>query len=113
MIYLPINDFSDYSCYYVLDKDTIRAYSTTPSNNSSSNYTDYFINSHYLTKTGSQQFYLTNLPTCENVSRFTNNIYYRNDMPDILLMFLIICIFAFYLPFKIVKSWFKKAWNIF
>lgn len=110
MIYLPIEDFSSYSCYYVYDKDTIRAYLTSPQLNSTISYTDYFINSHYLSKNGSQTFQsFSVLPTCENVSRFTNDVYYRNDMPDILLMFLIICIFAFLIPFKIAKSWFKKA----
>jgi len=110
MIYLPIDDFSQYACYYVYDKDTIRVYNSQPLVNSSSSYTDYYINSHYLSKSGSQTWgsYST-LPFCENLSRFTNDIYYRNDMPDILLMFLIICIFAFLIPFKIVKSWFKKA----
>ena len=110
MIYLPIDDFSSYSCYYVYDKDTIRAYVSQPAINSNSSYTDYFINSHYLSKSGSQTWgaYST-LPLCENLSKFTNDIYYRNDMPDILLMFFIICIFAFYIPFRVVKSWFKKA----
>lgn len=110
MIYLPIDDFSSYSCYYVYDKDTIRVYDSLPQLNTSSNYTDYFLNSHYLTKSGSQTWgNYSQLPVCENVNKFTNDIYYRNDMPSILLMFLIFCIFCFYIPFKIVKSFFKKG----
>lgn len=110
MIYLPIDDFSSYSCYYVYDKDTIRAYKTTPQNNSSSDYDDYYINSHYLIKSGTQTFgQFSTLPTCMNSTSLTNEIYYRNDMPSILLMFLIICIFAFYIPFNIVKRFFKKV----
>lgn len=109
-IYLPIEDFSSYSCYIIQDNDTIRAYKQMPVINSNIDYTDYYINSHYIYKNGSQNFgpYST-IPVCLSTDILTNNLYYRNDMPDILLMFLIISIFAFYIPFKIVSRFFKKC----
>ena len=51
-IYLPIDNVSDFACYSVYDKDTIRAYYTQPHIDSSSEYVDFFVNSHYLQKTG-------------------------------------------------------------
>lgn len=109
-IYLPVEDFSSNSCYVIQDKDTIRAYKQMPVINSTIDYIDYYINSHYIYKNSSQNFgpYST-IPVCLNTDVLTNNLYYRNDMPDILLMFLIICIFAFYIPFKIVSRFFKKC----
>ena len=53
-IYLPIDSVNDFACYSVLDKDTIRAYRTQPQIDSSSEYVDFYINSHYLQKIGTQ-----------------------------------------------------------
>ena len=39
-IYLPIDNVSDFACYSVYDKDTIRAYYTQPHIDSSSEYVD-------------------------------------------------------------------------
>lgn len=108
MIYLPnIN----YSCYVVHDKDTIRAYHTNPTYNSDVDYTDYFINSHYLEKTGVQRFgqqQYTTLPTCITSSNLTTDFYYRNDLSDILIIFSIIILFGFLLPWKIISRFWKR-----
>lgn len=103
MIYLP--EIS-YACYEVRDKDTIRAYHTQPYNPPTNQsititYTDYFINSHYLSKNGTQNFgYNTTLPSCINKNTLTNDFYYRNDIDNILIIFLIIVIFIYYLGIK-------------
>lgn len=109
-IYLPINDFSSNSCYSIVDKDTIRAYKNQPNYNSTSDYTDYYINSHYLDKSGFTTWgnYST-LPICINSSRLTNEIYYRNDIPDIILLVFLLSIICFYFPFRVFKSFFKKS----
>lgn len=107
MIYLPVDDFSSFYCYSVLDKDTIRAYNNDPILNQNISYTDFFINSHYLTKTGSEL--IQSVPVCINNDLLTNDVYYRNDLPDILIIFLIISIFAFYIPFRVVLRFFKKS----
>lgn len=112
MIYLPnIN----YPCYVIQDKDTIRAYHTQPYNPGYNQsvaiaYTDYYINSHYLEKEGSQNFnYNTTLPTCINKNNLTNEFYYRNDFDSILIIFMIIVIFGIYLPIKIFSRLFKRG----
>ena len=99
-IYLPIKNVSDYKCYSVYDKDTIRAYVQQPQLDSSSQYVDFYINSHYLQKSGVQSWGQWNntLPTCLSTSSITNDVYYRNDFDSILIIFLVLFIFIICLP---------------
>lgn len=109
-VYLPVDNVNSYSCYVIQNEGTIRAYITTPRNNSSSNYVDFYINSHYLSNTGTQTWGNTsNLPTCLNKSIITNDFYYRNDLSDIMIIFLIMTIFCIYLPIKIFSRLFKRG----
>ena len=107
-IYLPS---TSYQCYVVQDSNTIRAYESQPRVNGSSNYTDYYVNSHYMFKNGTQTWsqYAT-LPVCSGAT-FTTNVFYRNDMPEILLMFFILSLVCFYFPYRIISRsfgrWFK------
>lgn len=108
-IYLPIDNFNEYACYTIYDKDTIRAYKTIPQANSSSNYKDYFINSHYLERDGLQQWgnYNTNLPVCFDKGNLTNEYMYRNDIMDILVVFVLI-ILIIYIPINnLIKRFFR------
>ena len=102
-IYVP--DF-DYECYVVLDKDTIRAYDTVPILEETINYTDYYVNSHYLEKKGIET--IETIPTCIDKNVLTDNWYYRNDLSDILIIITIFCLFCFYLPIKIFLRLFKR-----
>lgn len=110
-IYLPIDNINDFACYSVYDKDTIRAYRTQPQIDSSSEYVDFFINSHYLQNTGVQSWgqWSSTLPTCISSYSITTDFYYRNDFPDILLIFIIFSIVGIYLPFKIFSRIFRKG----
>lgn len=111
MIYVP-ND--SYACYVVQDANTIRAYHTMPYNPSYNTqiqvaYTDYYVNSHYIEKVGTQSFgYNTTLPTCINGSNLTTNFYYRNDFDSILIIFLIISLIVFVIPFKLFSRMFGR-----
>lgn len=109
-IYLPVYDVNDYACYSVLDKDTIRAYKTQPQLDSSSEYVDFYINSHYLQKTGIQSWgqWNSSLPTCFTKSSITTDVYYRNDFDSILIIFLILFIFIIVLPYKIMSRAFGR-----
>lgn len=99
-IYVP--DYTSSNCVIVRNEEVIRRYETTPTYNTNINYVDYYINSDYIAQPGVQNFgsYST-LPTCLSSTQITDNIYYRVDMYKILIMFLIICIFGFYLPLKV------------
>lgn len=112
MIYVP--DLS-YSCYVVINSDTIRAYSIKPYNPGYNqtiniNYRDYYINSSYLYLDGVQSFnnYST-IPICLQPSKLTDDVYYRNDLDKILVIFLILCIFMFYIPLKLFMRFYKGA----
>lgn len=110
-IYLPIDNVNDFACYSVIDNDTIRAYYTQPQIDSSSDYVDFYINSHYLQKTGTQSWgqWNSSLPTCLSSDSITTDYYYRNDFPDILLIFIIFAIVGIYLPFKLISRIFRKG----
>ena len=109
-IYLPVDNINDFACYSVLDKDTIRAYRTQPQIESSSEYVDFYINSHYLQKTGTQTWgqWTSNLPICTSKDSFTNNYYYRNDFACSLFIFTIFAIFGVMIPIKIFVRLFRR-----
>ena len=108
LIYLPVEDFSDYACYSVYSSEVIRAYKSRPAYNSSSDYVNYYINSHYFTTEGTQSWtnYST-LPVCESTDRFTNNYAYRNDFSDILIIAIIIIGSIWFFISKLVKTLLK------
>lgn len=110
-IYLPIDNVNDFACYSIYDKDTVRAYKTQPQLDSSSEYVDFYINSHYLEKIGIQSWgqWNSSLPTCLASESITTDFYYRNDFPDILLIFIIFAIVGIYLPFKLFSRIFRKG----
>lgn len=107
MIYVP--DLETYKCFVVRNESTIRAYKNIPQNNMDIEYRDYYYNSNYLYQDGVQSFgaYST-LPICLDNSKLTDNVYYRNDFDSILVIFLIMCIFCFYLPLKIFVRLFRR-----
>ena len=110
-IFLPVEQVSDFACYSIRNGDVIRAYKTMPQINSESDYVDFYINSHYLEVEGTQSWgsYTTNLPVCIANNSITNEVYYRNDFPDILLTFFLLVIICFYVPFKLFMRLFKKG----
>lgn len=107
MIYVP--DLENYQCFVVRNDSTIRAYKNIPQNNMDIEYRDYYYTSNYLYQDGVQSFgaYST-LPICLDNSNLTSSVYYRNDFDSILVIFLIMCIFCFYLPLKIFVRLFRR-----
>lgn len=92
MIYAP--DLTNYKCFVVQSEGVIRAYQQIPTNNSTINYRDYYINSDYIYKDGTQTFsQYTNLPICLSNDSVTDNVFYRIDFPDIVsTLFYLICL---------------------
>lgn len=106
-IYVPHETIYN-KCYVVQNSDVIRGYDRVPKNNESYNYRDYYINSSYIYKDGYSNWgSYTNLPICLDSDVITNDYYYRLDFTNILIMFLIINIFAIYLPIKLFSKLFK------
>lgn len=108
-IFMPIDNTYN-KCYVVQNENVIRGYDRRPQTNTTYNYRDYYINSNYIYKDGygSWSQYAT-LPICLNSNIITNDFYYRNDFPDILIMFTIMSLFIIYIPLKIVSKLFKKG----
>ena len=107
MIYVP--DLENYRCFVVQSEGVIRAYETRPTYNSTINYRDYYINSDYIYRDGTQQFSTyTTLPTCLSNNHVTDSIYYRLDIDKILLVVLILSIFIVYIPLKILRRFFRR-----
>lgn len=104
MIYVPTKD---YNCYTVLDKDTIRAYHTAPYQDTTVEYTDYYVNSHYMTKEGTQRFTYT-IPACMDKDLLTTEVYYRNDFDNILVIFMVMFIICIVIPWSIFCKLFRR-----
>jgi len=108
-IFLPLDNTYN-KCYVVQNEEVIRGYDREPSYNSTYNYRDYYINSNYIFRDGSGTWgQYSNLPICLDNTLITNDFYYRSDFPGIALMFLVINIFAIYLPIKIFSKIFRKG----
>lgn len=100
-IYVP-QDNTYNKCYVVQSEGVIRGYAEVPQTNRTINYRDYYINSDYIYRDGSQTFsqYATT-PTCLASSVITNDFYYRVDISSILVIFSILVLFTIYFPVKL------------
>lgn len=103
-VYVP--DLESYSCITVKDSDTIRAYKDKPVEGSNSDYRDYFIHSDYYYVDGNETF--STVPVCIDNSMLTNEVYYRVDFADILIILFIFSIFAFLIPIKVFLRFFRR-----
>lgn len=108
MIYVP--DLENYECFLVQSEGVIRAYEEVPQNNKTIGYRDYYINSGYIFRDSTQSFsQYTTLPICLDNAVLTDDYQYRNDYPDILVIFTIYTLFCVLLPIKIIMKLFKKG----
>lgn len=108
-VYVPVENISDYACYSVYDRETIRAYKNKPQLNTSTEYTDFYINSNYLEKSGFQTWgnYNNNLPVCISRDNLTTAYAYRNDFADILIIFFIFTFVIYFIVSKLIKTLFR------
>lgn len=99
-IYLP-TEYINSPCK-VINNGYIRAYT----NSSLTEYVDIYLNQDYMLKEGTYSYGYNG--QCDSLNTYTDNFYYRTDFPDILLMFSIFVLFGIYLPFKIIRRFYKK-----
>ena len=106
MIYVP--NLEKYKCFVVQNNETIRAYKEMPRVNSNIDYRDYYVNSHYMYKDGTQQFgnYNANIPTCIASNELTDSYYNRNDFDSIIVIFMCLVCFSYFVIKKIVRVFF-------
>ena len=106
MFYSPISLENNNKCYEFQDTNILRIYDTI-NLNQNNNFTDYNTSNHYMSKQGSE--FLEIEPTCLNHDLFSHDFYYRNDLSHILIIFIIMCIFIFYIPFKVIQRFYRKG----
>lgn len=102
-IYLP-DELQEGNCPIILNKDTIRVYENTPVIDTLVNFTDYFINSHYIKQTGQET--LTNSISCLSLDNFTTAYVYRFDFDKIIVIFVSILFLIAYPVMKILHAFF-------
>lgn len=95
MVYVPYDNKTDYKCYTIFDSNTIRAYKNEPQINSNNDYVDFYFNSHYISKIGTQFIESTQeLPNCIASDNITNDYWYRLDLAHIIV---IVSFFIFFI----------------
>ena len=99
-IYLP-TEYVNSPCK-VINNGYIRVYT----NSSLTNYVDIYINQDYMIREGYNSYGYSG--QCDTINTYNDNFYYRTDFPDILLMFTIFVLFGMYLPFRIIRRFYKK-----
>lgn len=99
-IYLP-SELLNKPCY-VVNNGYIRVYT----NNNLTEYTDVYINQDYMLKQGIS--YNSYSGVCDTINTYTDVIYYRRDFSDICIIFFVLFIFIFLIPFKIVSRAFGR-----
>lgn len=107
MIYIP--EYSNSNCAYIYSSDIIRVYDSQPRQNTTINYKDYYIKSSYIYNQGSSTFtQYSSLPVCINSNRITTNVFYRNDISQILTVLFVLLIICFYFPYRIISRMFGR-----
>lgn len=103
MVYVPV--YNNNNCAYVYDANRIRVYSQRPQYNTTIGYRDYYFNSHYIYTDGTSSFtnYST-LPTCLVDSDISTNIWYRNDLADIMIVLFILLFISYFIVKKVVRG---------
>lgn len=98
-IYVPTQYKDNCNVFY---NDYIRSYT----NSSRTSWVDIYYKSNYALKEGSSN-YQQNI-VCDNLNVYTDDIYYRYDLSDSLIIFYLLCIFIFILPLKILTRLFRR-----
>lgn len=99
-IYLP-SDLVNKDCK-VVNENYVRVYL----NNTYTSWTDVYFKSGYYLKSGQTNY--SNNVSCDTLNTYTDNIYYRYDLYNTLIIFLVLSIFCFWLPYKILSRAFGR-----
>ena len=109
-VYVP--NYNSNMCVYITNNQQMRVYPKKPSNGDTLTLKIYYPNGHYMYYENTQSFNSTTASQtrelCLPDSQLTNNVFYRLDIHDILVTFLIISIFGFYIPYKILSRAFGR-----
>lgn len=108
-IYLPIEVNSN-QCPVMVSDGHIRIYDRIPNGTNQNNvhYYDFYLRDNYVQNDGYVDYsYYTNY-NCMNTNQFTTDKWYRTDIWQSLLCFVIIGGIGIYLPYKIISRLFGR-----
>lgn len=108
-IYVPEYTPQKYPCV-TYSQSYIRAYKTQPRRNSVIDRDTFYFNNHYDRVSDTQIFgnYDISL-VCLPEAQLTDNYFYRHDIDNILIVFIIISLVTIYFPFRLFLKLFKKG----
>lgn len=108
-IYLPIEVNSN-QCPVVVSDGHIRVYDSIPNGTIQNNvsYTDFYIRENYLSTNGSVNWNQYSTQNCVDRTQFTTDFWYRPDIWQSLICFVIIGYVGIYLPYKIISRLFGR-----
>lgn len=106
-IFVP--NLQNCKCVVVSSESVLKCYTQTPTVGYSIPYIDYYYRSHYTYKMSSQTFNNNlQLPNCLSTSVLTDEVYYRSDFADIMIIFVLLSLVCFYFPWKILLRMFRR-----
>lgn len=100
-LYLPTNYKDNCNVFY---DNYIRSYT----NNSRTEWVDIYFKDNYAEKIGFSN-YGQNI-VCDTLNTYTDDIYYRYDLANSLIIFYLLCVFIFLLPLRILTRLFRRFW---
>ncbi len=105
-LYLPDSVDFNSNCVSVLNNYTARVYrSDTPDSNGFYDYTDYALDNHYISFTGTEL--LESSPTCYPTDMLTHSVLDRTDFADIFVIGVGLFLITFLLFYKLLSYLFR------
>lgn len=86
----------------VFNDNYIRSYT----NNNRTEWVDIYFKDNYALKSGSSTY--QNNVVCDTLNTYTDDIYYRYDLSNSLIIFYLLCLFIIVLPLKIYGRLFRR-----
>lgn len=108
-IYLP-EQINNNQCVVVQSEGHLRVYDRRPNGQQQTNVTfrDYYLRENYLMSSGTTDYsYYTTLNCLDN-SQFVVDYWYRPDIWQSLICFIIMAIICLWLPYKIIARLFGR-----
>lgn len=108
-LYLPI-EVNENQCPVVVSDGHIRVYNSIPNGSSQTNvqYWDFYVRENYLESTSTTNFSSYTNYNCLDSEQFTTDFWYRPDIWQSLICFVIIGGIGIYLPYKIISRLFGR-----
>lgn len=107
-IYLP-EQINNNQCVVIQSDGHLRVYNARPSGiQQNVTYKDYYIRENYLSSSSNTTWNQYTNVNCLDNNQFTTDYWYRPDIWQSLICFIILALICLYLPFKIISRMFGR-----